>query len=182
MHQLSFNKFDFVASKPLELVHSDVWGPASVISINDFRYYLVLIDEYSKFIWVYLLKNKSNVFDIFKYFKAYVENQLNTSLKVLRTNGGDVQGPAPVISINDFRYYLVLIDEYSKFTWVYLLKNKSNVFDIFKYFKAYVENQLNVSLKVLRTNGGGEFTSNAFNLFCSSHGIIHQTTCPHTPQ
>ena len=116
MHQLSFNKFDFVASKPLELVHSDVWGPASVISINDFRYYLVLIDEYSKFIWVYLLKNKSNVFDIFKYFKAYVENQLN------------------------------------------------------------------ISLKVLRTNGGGEFTSNAFNLFCSSHGIIHQTTCPHTPQ
>ena len=90
MQQLSFNKFDFVASKPLELVHSDVWGPASVISINDFRYYLVLIDEYSKFIWVYLLKNKSNVFDIFKYFKAYVENQLNTSLKVLRTNGGDV--------------------------------------------------------------------------------------------
>ena len=47
MHQLPFNKSDFVASKPLELVPSDVWGPASVTSINDFRYYLVFVDDYS---------------------------------------------------------------------------------------------------------------------------------------
>ena len=108
MHQLSFNKFDFVASKPLELVHSDVWGPASVISINDFRYYLVLIDEYSKFTWVYLLKNKSNVFDIFKYFKAYVENQLNISLKVLRTNGG---GELPLMLLI---FYALVMESYTK--------------------------------------------------------------------
>ena len=65
MHQLSFNKFDFVASKPLELVHSDIWGPAPIILTNDFRYYLVFIVDYSKFTWVYMLKNKFDVFDIF---------------------------------------------------------------------------------------------------------------------
>ena len=56
------------------------------------------------------------------------------------------------------------------------------MFDVFKYFKAYVENHLHTSLKVLRTNGGGEFTSTTFHQFCSNHGIIQQTSCPHTPQ
>ena len=58
MHKLTFNKSVFLASKPLKLVHSDVWGPAPITSTNDFRYYLVFIDEFSKFTWVYLLKNK----------------------------------------------------------------------------------------------------------------------------
>ena len=62
------------------------------------------------------------------------------------------------------------------------MKHKSDVFDIFKYFKATVENQLDSKIKILRTGGGGEFNSKAFNLFCSTHGIIHQLSCPHTPQ
>ena len=70
MHHLPFNKSDFVAFKLLELVHSDVWGPAPITSINDFRYYLVFVDDYSKFSWLYLLKHKSDVFPMFKYFKA----------------------------------------------------------------------------------------------------------------
>ena len=81
-----------------------------------------------------------------------------------------------------FVYYVLFVDVYSKFTWLYLLKHKSDVLDVFKYFKATVENQLNSKIKILRTNNGGEFTFNAFKLFCSSHGIIHQFSCPHTPQ
>ena len=49
MHKLLLNKSIFLASKPLELVHSDVWGPAPITSTNEFRYYLVFIDEFSKF-------------------------------------------------------------------------------------------------------------------------------------
>ena len=78
--------------------------------------------------------------------------------------------------------YKSYIDDFTRFTWVYLLKYKSDVFDIFKYFKATVENQLDSKIKILRTDCGGEFTSKAFNLFCLSHGIIHQLSCPHTPQ
>ena len=81
-----------------------------------------------------------------------------------------------------FVYYVLFVDVYSKFTWLYLLKHKSDVLDVFKYFKATVENQLNSKIKVLRTDNGGEFTFNAFKLFCSSHGIIHQFSCPHTTQ
>ena len=81
-----------------------------------------------------------------------------------------------------FVYYVLFVDVYSKFTWLYLLKHNSDVLDVFRYFKATVENQLNSKIKVLRTDNGGEFTFNAFKLFCSSHGIIHQFSCPHTPQ
>ena len=116
MHQFSFPISTFHASKPLELVHSDVWGPA------------------------------------------------------------------PVTSTNDFQYYLLFVDEYSKFSWLYLLKHKSDVLDIFKFFKATVETQLDSKIKVLRTDNGGEYTSNAFKHFCSTQGIIHQFSCPHTPQ
>ena len=49
MHQLPFTKSDFQASNPLELIHSDVWGPAPVTSVNDFQYYVIFVDEYSKF-------------------------------------------------------------------------------------------------------------------------------------
>ena len=74
MHQLSFDKSGFKASKPLELIHSDVWGPAPTTSINDFQYYVLFVDAYSKFTWLFLLKFKSDVFEVFKYFKATVEN------------------------------------------------------------------------------------------------------------
>ena len=68
------------------------------------------------------------------------------------------------------------------FAWVYLLKLKSDVLNIFKHFKITIENQLDLKIKILRSDGGGEFSSKAFAEFCSSQGIIHQFSCPHTPQ
>ena len=65
MHQFSFLISDFHASKPLELVHSDVWVPAPVKSSNGFQYYVHFVDAYFKFTWLYLLKHKSDVLDIF---------------------------------------------------------------------------------------------------------------------
>ena len=104
------------------------------------------------------------------------------ALKPLELMHSDVWGPTPVTSLNDFQYYILFVDEYSKFTWLYLLKHKFDLLDIFKFFKAIVENQLDSKIKVLRIDNGGEFTSNAFKNFCSTHGLIHQFSCPHTPQ
>ena len=53
-------------------------------SVNDFLYYVIFVNDYSKFTWLYLLKFKSDVFDVFKHFKAIVENQLDTRIKVLK--------------------------------------------------------------------------------------------------
>uniref|UniRef100_A0A2N9J670 Integrase catalytic domain-containing protein n=1 Tax=Fagus sylvatica TaxID=28930 RepID=A0A2N9J670_FAGSY len=94
----------------------------------------------------------------------------------------DLWGPAPIQSYNGFRYYLVIVDDYTKFCWVYLLKNKSDTFTTFQQFKVMAEKHYNSSIHFLRTDCGGEFTSTAFNSYCANSGIIHHLTCPHTPQ
>jgi transposase InsO family protein len=94
----------------------------------------------------------------------------------------DLWGPAPVVSTNAFRYYLVFVDEFTKFTWVYLLKHKSDTFHTFTQFQAMIHTQFSLPIKTIRTDCGEEFTSNQFNQFCASKGMIHQVSCPHTPQ
>uniref|UniRef100_A0A2N9HXJ7 Integrase catalytic domain-containing protein n=1 Tax=Fagus sylvatica TaxID=28930 RepID=A0A2N9HXJ7_FAGSY len=94
----------------------------------------------------------------------------------------DLWGLAPVLSYTGFHFYLVLVDEFTKFTWVYLLKHKSDTFKIFTQFQAMVHTQFSLPIKTLRTDCGGEFTSTDFNTFCDAKGILHQLSCPHTPQ
>jgi transposase InsO family protein len=61
------------------------------------------------------------------------------------------------------------------------LKEKLEVFGVFKKFKFFVEKQSDFYIKVLRSNQGGEFTSTTFNSFCEEHGIQH-LTAPYSPQ
>jgi hypothetical protein len=90
--------------------------------------------------------------------------------------------PASITSFNGYRYYILFVDDYTRFNWLYLLKQKSDVFTTFKNFKATVENEFSKQIKFLRTNCGGEYTSNEFNAFCASNGITYHLSCPHTPQ
>ena len=94
----------------------------------------------------------------------------------------DVWGPAPITSLNGFRYYVSFIDAYSRFTWFFPLKNKSQVLSSFIHFKNTMENLLGSTIKIFRTDCGGEYSKHAFQSLCSSHGILHQFTCPHTSQ
>ena len=74
----------------LELVHSDVFGPVSVPSLGKFVYYVSFVDDFSRNTWIYFLRNKYEVFDIFKEFKALLENQTEKKIKVLRTDNDGV--------------------------------------------------------------------------------------------
>ncbi|KAJ3697958.1 hypothetical protein LUZ61_001663 [Rhynchospora tenuis] len=87
-HRLPFSLSTSVSDSPLELIHSDVWGPTPVLSSNGYRYYVVFVDDFSKFSWIYFMKSKSEVPHIFSKFKFQVENLLQSSIKVLRTDGG----------------------------------------------------------------------------------------------
>lgn len=66
--------------------------------------------------------------------------------------------------------------------WVYFLHDKASVFEVFKKFKALVEGETGCRIQCLRTDRGGEFTSNEFNNFCSNQGIKRQLTTAYTPQ
>ena len=65
---------------------------------------------------------------------------------------------------------------------MFLLKTKDEVFECFKTYKAEVENQLEKKIKCVRSDRGGEYFSNEFDLFCAENGIIHERTPPYLPQ
>eukprot|EP00253_Pinus_taeda_P036710 PITA_36710 len=82
--------------------------------------------------------------------------------QILELVHSDVFGPVKVPSLGKSVYYVSFIDDFSRNTWIYFLKKKSEVFDRFKEFKALVENQTEKKIKVLRTDTGGEFCSKEF--------------------
>ena len=73
------------ATKSFDIIHSDVWGPAPILSHALYKYFVTFIDDYSRFTWVYFLRSKFEVFSVFKTFCAY---QFSTSIKVLRSDSG----------------------------------------------------------------------------------------------
>jgi transposase InsO family protein len=77
---------------------------------------------------------------------------------------------------------LTFIDDYSRCTWVYFLKNKSEVFDNFLMFKALVEKQSGKSIKCLRTDNGREYVNHRFEDYCATEGIQLQHSVPYYPQ
>eukprot|EP00253_Pinus_taeda_P035154 PITA_35154 len=92
----------------------------------------------------------------------------------------DLCGPMQTPSIGGSHYVLTFIDDYTRKTWVFLLKQKSEVFERFRQYKALVENQSGHYIKVLRTDRGGEYISNDFLRFCREHGIHKQFTTRYT--
>ena len=76
------------ASRLFELVHCDLWGPYSVPSSCGATYFLTLVDDYSRAVWVYLLHNKTEVHKSFLSFFAMIERQFDTSVKIVRSDNG----------------------------------------------------------------------------------------------
>lgn len=88
MHKLPYPKPHFTASSPFELVHLDLWGLAPITSMNGFKYYVLFIDHFTRFTWLYLLQSKSKVFDKFIHFKNLIENQFSIKIKIFESDGG----------------------------------------------------------------------------------------------
>ena len=94
----------------------------------------------------------------------------------------DLCGPIKPSSFGKNNYFLLFIDDFSRKTWIYFVKEKSEVFGMFKRFKALVEKESGYYIKALRSDRGGEFTSNEFKKFCAENGIRRPMTVPFTPQ
>src|SRR6266540_4111103 len=86
-HQLPFSLSTHVTHAPLELIHSNVWGPVQT-SISGHNYYVSFIDAYSRFTWLYLLKCKRDIFDVFLKFQAHVERLLGRPILHVQTDWG----------------------------------------------------------------------------------------------
>jgi histone deacetylase 1/2 len=84
-HQLPFSESSRVVKHPRELVFSDIWGPTET-SVSGHIYYVSFIDAYSRFTWLYLIKCKSDVFDVFIQFQDHVERLLKHKILHVQSN------------------------------------------------------------------------------------------------
>jgi transposase InsO family protein len=94
----------------------------------------------------------------------------------------DVCGPFRHVSRKGASYFVTFTDDFSRYGYVYLLKHKHEVFETFKEFKNEVENQLGKTIKILRSDRGGEYLSQEFKDYLKACGIVQQLTPPYTPQ
>ncbi|GJU46168.1 retrovirus-related pol polyprotein from transposon TNT 1-94 [Tanacetum coccineum] len=91
-------------------------------------------------------------------------------------------GLIKALSLGGAKYFVSFIDDYSRRCWVYPIKKKSDLFKVFKVYKARVELDSGKKIKCLRTDNRGEYTGDEFDTFCRQEGIKRQFTTAYTPQ
>lgn len=107
------------------------------------------------------------------------ESQSYAPLELVHT---DLCGPMGVPSIGNAKYMFLLVDDYSRYSWAFFLSKKSQTLETFKKWQVLIERQLDHTLKILRSDNGGEFCSTPFEDHLRSLGVVHQTTIPYSSQ
>lgn len=77
-----------VAYRKFELLQFDIWGPLSTTSVHNHRYFLIILDNYSRFVWIVLLKYKFEVSLHVKIFISHIETQFHITPSAIRSNNG----------------------------------------------------------------------------------------------
>ena len=86
--RLPFTLSIHVSSKTFELIHCDIWGPFATSTIDGFKYFLTIVDDYSRCTWVYLLKHKSETQVFLPQFAIMVNTQFNSKIQTIRSDNG----------------------------------------------------------------------------------------------
>ncbi|GJZ61413.1 retrovirus-related pol polyprotein from transposon TNT 1-94 [Tanacetum coccineum] len=118
-----------------------------------------------------------------KHRRASFKTKQNFSIrKCLHLLHMDLFRPVSPVSINHEKYTLVIVDEYSRYTWVHFLKNKSQAPEMIMSFIKMVENQNDVKVKQIRIDNGTEFRNHELESFCNEKEISHNFSSPYTPE
>ncbi|RDX96421.1 hypothetical protein CR513_20926, partial [Mucuna pruriens] len=121
-------------------------------------------------------------YQVGKHVRSTFPNQVNKRYNFpFSIVHSDIWGPSRATSFG-FNYFVTFIDEYSRCTWVYLMKERSEFLSILMSFSKEVENQFGKTIKILRSDNAKEYFSFELNSYLSSKGILHQSMCPHTSQ
>ena len=114
--------------------------------------------------------------------QPFPKSSKNRAVNILERIHSDICGPMPTPSLKGSRYILTFIDDLSRFAHVYFLQQKSDTFKTFVDYRTLVERQTGNPIKILRSDGGGEYINNEMREYLGKHGIHHETTAAHTPE
>ncbi|GJU22768.1 retrovirus-related pol polyprotein from transposon TNT 1-94, partial [Tanacetum coccineum] len=118
-----------------------------------------------------------------KHHRASFKTKQTSSIKkCLHLLHMDLFGPVTPRFINHEKYTLVIVDDYSRYTWVYFLKKKSQAPETIMSFIKRVENQNNIKVKQLRTDNGTDFRNRILVNFCDEKGISKNFSTPYIPK
>lgn len=87
-HRLSFSTRSIQTQRALQVVYSDLWGPSPVLSIDKKLYYVIFVDHYTKYMWLYTVKHKNEVLSLFQQYQMLVEKHFQTKILSFYTDGG----------------------------------------------------------------------------------------------
>src|SRR5258705_10012822 len=107
------------------------------------------------------------------------EPSLTRATKSLERIFSDLSRKAPIPSLGGSFYYISFIDDFTRFAWIYFLKEKSQAIAAIKDFINMVENQTSYIIQLFRSDGGGEYANNQLIAYFSQKGIVHEFTLPY---
>jgi len=87
-----------------------------------------------------------------------------------------------VPSNSGYKYYVVFLDDFTRYIWTFPIRAKSEVFPIIRSFHAYIQTQFRLPLVALQTDNGREYDSNALRAYFLTHGVSLRLSCPYTSQ
>ncbi|KAL1316241.1 hypothetical protein AAHE18_15G052200 [Arachis hypogaea] len=94
----------------------------------------------------------------------------------------DLFGPTRTQSLGGKSYGMVIVDDYTRFGWVFFLAHKHETFSVFEKFSKKIQNEKCSKIVSIRSDHGKEFKNQYFESFCDEQGISHNFSCPRTPQ
>uniref|UniRef100_A0A2M4CV35 Putative pol polyprotein n=1 Tax=Anopheles darlingi TaxID=43151 RepID=A0A2M4CV35_ANODA len=113
--------------------------------------------------------------------KPFPKKSFSETSEILQLIHTDISGPFGC-TVSGYKYYMCIIDDYSRMTFLYLLKHKSEAEDKIREFVAFCKTQIGKTPRVIRSDNGGEYTGNQLKNFLKREGIVSQLTAPYSPQ
>ena len=103
-------------------------------------------------------------------FPKHLDSQTKSPFELVHT---DAWGPSRSTSALGFHYFVTCIDDYPQCTWLFLMKNRAELFSIFQKFHAEICSRFNTHIRILRSDNAKEYFSMLFSPYMSFHGILH---------